>query len=237
MGGSDQWGNITTGAELIRRMSGGEAFAFTCPLLVKADGGKFGKTEKGNIWLDPARTSPYQFYQFWLNASDEDAAKWIKIFTFIPEDDVNRLLLENRERPELRNLQKRLGKEITTFVHGTEAYEFAVKASNLLFASDTIGLLNELTETQLLEILEGVPTVAFPRQRLAASLDIVSFLAETQIFPSKGESRKTVQGGGVSINKVRVSTVDFSVSFASLLHDKYVLVQKGKTKYFLVIID
>ena len=237
MGGGDQWGNITTGAELIRRMSGGEAFAFTCPLLVKADGGKFGKTEKGNIWLDPARTSPYQFYQFWLNASDEDAAKWIKIFTFIPEDDVNRLLLENRERPELRNLQKRLGKEITTFVHGTEAYEFAVKASNLLFASDTIGLLNELTETQLLEILEGVPTVAFPRQRLAASLDIVSFLAETQIFPSKGESRKTVQGGGVSINKVRVSTVDFSVSFASLLHDKYVLVQKGKTKYFLVIID
>lgn len=234
MGGSDQWGNITTGTEIIRRMGGGEAFAFTCPLLTKTDGGKFGKTEKGNIWLDPKKTSPYQFYQFWLNASDEDAAKWIRIFTFLSQESVNELLTENQKEPNLRRLQKRLSKEVTTFVHGDEAYEFAVRASELLFASDTIGLLNELTETQLLEILEGVPTVVFPRQGLEQGKDIVSFLAETQIFPSRGEARKMVQGGGVSINKVKVDSVDNLLTVSSLMHDRYLLVQKGKTKYYLV---
>lgn len=234
MGGSDQWGNITTGTEIIRRMGGGEAFAFTCPLMTKADGGKFGKTEKGNIWLDPQKTSPYQFYQFWLNASDEDAAKWIKIFTFLTEEDVNILLFENQNDPGLRKLQKRLGKEVTTFVHGQEAYEFAVKASELLFAGDTLGLLKELTETQLLEILEGVPTVSFPRTRLQEGVDIVSFLAETGIFPSKGEARKMVQGGGVSVNKVKVEGLEQVLNPTTLLHDRYILVQRGRTKYHLV---
>ena len=234
MGGSDQWGNITTGTEIIRRMGGGDAFAFTCPLLTKADGGKFGKTEKGNIWLDPQKTSPYQFYQFWLNASDEDAAKWIRIFTFLSQENVNELLSENQLEPNLRRLQKRLGKEVTTFVHGQEAYEFAVKASELLFAGDTIGLLKELTENQLLEILEGIPTVVFPRQSLEQGKDIVSFLAETQIFPSKSEARKMVQGGGVSINKAKVESIDNSVTLSTLLYDRYILVQRGKTKYYLV---
>ncbi|TDW95846.1 tyrosine--tRNA ligase [Dinghuibacter silviterrae] len=234
MGGSDQWGNITTGTEIIRRMGGGEAFAFTCPLMTKADGGKFGKTEKGNVWLDPKKTSPYQFYQFWLNASDEDATKWIRIFTFLSQENVNELLSENQNEPGLRKLQKRLGKEVTTFVHGQEAYEFAVRASELLFANDTIGLLNELTETQLLEILEGVPTVSYPGNRLQEGVDIVSFLAETGIFPSKGEARKMVQGGGVSINKAKVEGTDNTLTLSSLLHDRYLLVQKGKTKYFLV---
>jgi tyrosyl-tRNA synthetase len=237
MGGSDQWGNITTGSEMIRRMGGGEAFAFTCPLLTKADGGKFGKTEQGNVWLDPKRTSPYQFYQFWLNASDEDAAKWIKIFTFMPEEDVKRLLDDNEQSPNLRKLQKILSKEVTTFVHGEAAYEFAVKASELLFANDTIGLLNKLTEPQLLEILEGVPTVVFSRPNLEQGIDIVSFLAETRIFPSKGEARKMVQGGGVSINKAKVEGIDVSLTPAGLLHDRYLLVQKGKTKYHLVIVE
>jgi tyrosyl-tRNA synthetase len=237
MGGSDQWGNITTGTEMIRRMGGGEAFAFTCPLLTKADGGKFGKTENGNIWLDPQKTSPYQFYQFWLNAKDEDAEKWIRIFTFLSEENVNELLDENRKSPELRRLQKRLGKEVTIFVHGEKEYEFAVRASELLFTSDTLGLLKELTETQLLEILEGVPSSVYPRASLESGKDIVSFLAETNIFPSKGEARKMVLGGGVSINKTKVEGIELSLSTNVLLHDRYILVQKGKTKYHLVRVD
>jgi tyrosyl-tRNA synthetase len=237
MGGSDQWGNITTGTEMIRRMGGGEAFAFTCPLLTKADGGKFGKTEKGNIWLDPKKTSPYQFYQFWLNSSDEDAAKWIKIFTFIGEEEVNALLAENQITPGLRMLQKRLCKEVTTFVHGAQEYEFAVKASEILFGSDTIGLLRQLTETQLLEVLEGVPMGVFSRSALEQGKDIVSFLAETNIFPSKGEARKMVQGGGVSINKVKVEGIDMAITTDRLLHNRYLLVQRGKTKYHLVIVE
>jgi tyrosyl-tRNA synthetase len=237
MGGSDQWGNITTGTELIRRMGGGEAYAFTCPLLIRADGGKFGKTEQGNVWLDPARTSPYQFYQFWLNAKDEDAAKWIKIFTFLEEAEVNQLLVENQKIPELRKLQKRLSKEVTTLVHGEQECTFAIKASELLFANDTIGLLKELTETQLLEILEGVPTVVFSRQDLEQGKDIISFLSETQIFPSKGEARKMVQGGGVSLNKVKVAGIDTPVTKDLLLHNRYILVQKGRTKYHLVVFE
>ncbi len=234
MGGSDQWGNITTGTEMIRRMGGGEAYAFTCPLMTKSDGGKFGKTEKGNIWLDPQKTSPYQFYQFWLNASDEDSAKWIRTFTFLSKEEIDQLLIENQSAPQLRKLQKRLGQEVTTFVHGQQEYEFAVKASELLFASDTLGLLNELTETQLLEILEGVPTTQYSRNDLVGGKDIVTFLAETQIFPSKGEARKMVQGGGISINKTKVEGIESMVNTLNLLHDKYILVQKGKTKYFLV---
>jgi tyrosyl-tRNA synthetase len=237
MGGSDQWGNITTGTEMIRRMGGGEAFAFTCPLMTKSDGGKFGKTEKGNIWLDPKKTSPYQFYQFWLNATDEDAAKWIRTFTFLSREAIDELIIENQSAPQLRKLQKRLGQEVTTFVHGQQEYEFAVKASELLFASDTLGLLNELTETQLLEILEGVPATQYSRNELIVGKDIVSFLAETQIFPSKGEARKMVQGGGVSINKAKVDGLDAMVNTQNLLHDKYILVQRGKTKYFLVRVN
>jgi tyrosyl-tRNA synthetase len=237
MGGSDQWGNITTGTEMIRRMGGGEAFAFTCPLMTKSDGGKFGKTEKGNIWLDPQKTSPYQFYQFWLNATDEDAAKWIRTFTFLSREAIDELIIENQSAPQLRKLQKRLGQEVTTFVHGQQEYEFAVKASELLFASDTLGLLNELTETQLLEILEGVPATQYSRNELIVGKDIVSFLAETQIFPSKGEARKMVQGGGVSINKAKVDGLDAMVNTQNLLHDKYILVQRGKTKYFLVRVN
>ena len=237
MGGSDQWGNITTGTEIIRRMGGGEAFAFTCPLMTKADGGKFGKTEKGNIWLDPKRTSPYQFYQFWLNASDEDATKWIRIFTFLAPEEINTLLEENQKAPGLRKLQKRLCKEVTTFVHGEQEYEFAVKASEILFGNDTIGLLQQLTETQLLEVLEGVPTSEYSRNDLEQGKDVVSFLAEAKIFPSKGEARKMVQGGGVSINKVKVDSTDMSISSDRLLHDKYLLVQRGKTKYHLVVVE
>jgi tyrosyl-tRNA synthetase len=237
MGGSDQWGNITTGTEMIRRMGGGEAYAFTCPLMTKSDGGKFGKTEKGNIWLDPQKTSSYQFYQFWLNASDEDAAKWIRTFTFLSKEAINDLLIENQSAPQLRKLQKRLGQEVTTFVHGQQEYEFAVKASELLFASDTLGLLKELTETQLLEILEGVPTTHYSRNDLVEGKDIVSFLADTQIFPSKGEARKMVQGGGISINKAKVEGLETMVNTLNLLHDKYILVQKGKTKYFLVKVN
>ena len=237
MGGSDQWGNITTGTEIIRRMGGGEAFAFTCPLMTKSDGGKFGKTEKGNIWLDPKRTSPYQFYQFWLNASDEDAAKWIRIFTFLSPEEINTLLEENQKAPGLRMLQKRLCMEVTTFVHGGQEYEFAVRASEILFGNDTIGLLQQLTETQLLEVLEGVPTSEYSRNDLEQGKDVVSFLAEAKIFPSKGEARKMVQGGGVSINKVKVDSTDMSISSDRLLHDKYVLVQRGKTKYHLVVVE
>jgi len=237
MGGSDQWGNITTGTEMIRRMGGGEAFAFTCPLLTKADGGKFGKTEKGNIWLDPKKTSPYQFYQFWLNASDEDAGKWIKIFTFLSEPDVNNLLSENQEDPSLRRLQKRLSKEVTIFVHGEAEYEFAVKASEILFGNDTIGLLQQLTESQLLEILEGVPMSVFSRQALEQGKDIASFLSETGIFPSKGEAKKMVLGGGISINKVKVVGIETSIGTDRLLRDQYLLVQRGKTKYHLVKVE
>lgn len=237
MGGSDQWGNITTGTELIRRMGGGEAFAFTCPLLTKSDGGKFGKTEKGNIWLDPAKTSPYQFYQFWLNATDEDAVKWIRIFTFLSKADIEALVTEHQSAPHLRTLQKKLAQEITTLVHGEAEYNFAVKASEILFGSATTELLQSLSETQLLQALDGVPTHQFTKQLFSAGVDIVSFLAETGIFPSKGEARKMVQSGGVSINKIKVEGIDTRLSGDHLLKDRYLLVQKGKRQYFLVTLE
>lgn len=234
MGGSDQWGNITTGTELIRRMGGGEAFAFTCPLLTKSDGGKFGKTEKGNVWLDPAKTSPYQFYQFWLNASDEDAVKWIRIFTFLTKEEIENLVQAHEAAPHQRNLQKKLAEEITSLVHGREGYEFAVKASEILFGNATTELLQGFSESQLLQALDGVPTHEYARTQFGEGTDIVNFLTETAIFPSKGEARKMVQSGGISINKNKVDAIDARVTPELLLKDRYLLVQKGKKQYFLV---
>ena len=234
MGGSDQWGNIVTGTELIRRKSGGEAFAFTCPLITKADGGKFGKSEKGNIWLDETKTSPYQFYQFWLNAADADAVKYIKIFTFLSKEETEDLLAQHSGNEHLRLLQKRLAEEITCFVHSRADYEFAVKASEILFNNDTAEILQQLNETQLLQVMEGVPSVNFSKTGLQTGIDVVSFLADTKIFPSKGEARKMIQGGGVSINKIKVEAVDFSVTENLLLNKQYLLVQKGKKNYNLV---
>lgn len=237
MGGSDQWGNIVTGTELIRRIDGGEAYAFTCPLIKKADGGKFGKTEKGNVWLDASKTSPYQFYQFWLNASDEDALGWIKIFTLMPTAEIESLITEHVAAPHLRLLQKRLAKEVTSFVHGEKEYEFAVKATEILFGNATTEVLQSLSEVQLLQVLEGVPTSNYSRAAIEGGTDIVTFLAETSIFPSKGEARKMVQGGGVSINKGKVDNIETKVERSMLLNDKYILVQKGKKNYFLVKVE
>jgi tyrosyl-tRNA synthetase len=234
MGGSDQWGNIVTGTELIRRKAQGEAFAFTCPLVTKADGGKFGKTEKGNVWLDPKKTSPYQFYQFWLNAGDDDAKKWIKIFTLLPLDEIDGLLAEHDNAPHIRILQKRLAEELTIFVHGKDQYDFAVKASDILFGNATTEALQSLDEEQLLQVMEGVPTVEVSKASLENGYDLVSLLTDTQIFPSKGEARKTWQGGGISINKKKVAAEQSAISTAELLQDKYLLIQKGKKNYYLV---
>ena len=234
MGGSDQWGNIVTGTELIRRKAGGEAFAFTCPLVTKADGGKFGKTEKGNVWLDARKTSPYQFYQFWLNASDEDAQKWVKMFTLLSKEEVEQLLTEHAIAPHTRILQKRLAQELTVFVHSQEDYEFAIKASDILFSNDTAEILQALNEEQLLQVLEGVPTVEINKQQILEGYDLISFLADTQIFPSKGEARKMLQGGGIAINKIKVGSDRSTVVKEDLLQDKYMLVQKGKKNYYLV---
>ncbi|SEW56065.1 tyrosine--tRNA ligase [Chitinophaga arvensicola] len=234
MGGSDQWGNIVTGTELIRRKASGEAFAFTCPLIKKADGTKFGKTEQGTVWLDSRRTSPYMFYQFWLNTTDVDAESYIKIFTFMEQPEVDELIAKHREAPHLRQLQQRLAKEVTTFIHGEESYEFAVKASSLLFSNDTAELLVSLTEEQLLDVMAGVPQYEVAKADLEAGKDVVSLLAETGIFPSKGEARKTVQGGGVSMNKNKIEGIETVISTAALLRDKYILFQKGKKNYYLV---
>lgn len=232
MGGSDQWGNMTTGTELIRRKAGGEAFVFTCPLITKADGGKFGKSEKGNVWLDSQRTSSYEFYQFWLKASDEDVAKWIKIFTFIPKEEIEALLAEHDVDRSQRLLQKRLAKEVTTFVHGEEEYLKAVETTEKLFSQQSAPAASLSKED--LEGMDGVVKFDFPLDKLKAGVDIVSFLAETNIFPSKGEARKMVQGGGVSINRNKVSDQQFAVNDSLLLHDKYLLVQKGRRNYYLV---
>lgn len=233
MGGSDQWGNIVTGTELIRRKEGGEAFAFTCPLITKADGGKFGKTEKGNVWLDPLKTSPYQFYQFWLNASDEDALKWIKIFTFLTKDDVETIVAEHKKDAGKRILQKRLAEEITKFVHGNEELKKAIETTEKLFANQAAPV--ESLTTEELEGMDGIIKIDFPKDKVRAGIDVVSFLADAAIFPSKGEARKTVQGGGVSINRKKVENIQLTIEQASLLHDKYILVQKGKKNYYLVI--
>ena len=234
MGGSDQWGNIVTGTELIRRKAGGEAFAFTCPLITKADGGKFGKTEKGNIWLDATKTSPYQFYQFWLNAGDEDAKKWIKIFTLLPKAEIDALIAQHESAPHERALQKKLAEELTCFVHSKEDLDFAMKASDILFGNATTEMLQSLNEDQLLQVLEGVPTADIQKSQLAEGYDLVSFLADTHIFPSKGEARKMWQAGGLALNKAKISAEKTQLTNADLLRDKYLLVQKGKKNYYLI---
>jgi tyrosyl-tRNA synthetase len=232
MGGSDQWGNIVTGTELIRRKANGEAFAFTCPLITKADGGKFGKTESGNIWLDPQKTSPYQFYQFWLNASDTDAEKWIRIFSFLPFEEIEKITNEHEKNPSQRFLQQRLAEEITAFVHGKNELEKAVETTKRLFTNQTAPV--ESLSEQDLEQLEGIIKTDFEKIKLNAGIDVVSFLSETNIFPSKGEARKTIQGGGVSINRKKVDSIAMKVDTSLLLHEKYILVQKGKKNYYLV---
>jgi tyrosyl-tRNA synthetase len=234
MGGSDQWGNIVTGTELIRRKAGGEAFAFTCPLITKADGGKFGKTEKGNIWLDTSKTSPYQFFQFWLNAADADAEKWIKIFTFLGKDEIDALLERHIKNAAARELQKTLAREITVFVHGEEEYQKSVETTEKLFANQSAPA--ESLSQEDLENMEGVIKFDFAADKINAGIDIVSFLAETSIFSSKGDARKMVQAGGVSINRNKIDAVSFVVNNSLLLHQQYLLVQKGKKNYYLVTV-
>ena len=233
MGGSDQWGNITTGTELIRRVLGAEAFALTCPLIKKADGGKFGKTEKGNIWLDPERTSPYQFYQFWLNVSDEDAAKYIKIFTMLGKEEIEAAIAQHTEAPHLRKLQKLLAKEITVMVHGMEEYEKAVSASEMLFGNATSEALKSLDEKTFLQVFEGVATFEVPASTLPSGIiDLLS--VATGIFPSKGECRKMIQSGGVSINKDKVTDINAVITDEHVIDGKYILAQKGKKNYFII---
>ena len=237
MGGSDQWGNITTGTELIRRKQGGEAFALTCPLITKADGGKFGKTESGNVWLDRRYTSPYKFYQFWLNVSDADAAKYIKIFTALSKEEIADLEAEQAAAPHLRPLQKRLAKEVTIMVHSEEDYNAAVEASNILFGNATSEALKKLDEDTLLAVFEGVPQFEVSMDEFATGIKAVDLFTEKAVvFLSKGEMRKLVQSGGVSVNKEKLATADEVVTSASLLNNKYLLVQKGKKNYFLLII-
>jgi tyrosyl-tRNA synthetase len=232
MGGSDQWGNITTGTELIRRKTGGEAFAFTCPLLKKSDGGKFGKSEKGNVWLDAEKTSPYQFYQFWVNAADDDAKKWIKIFTFLPTEEIETLIQQHDENAALRLLQKALAKEVTLFVHGEEGLKQAIETTEKLFANQSAPA-ESLSEDDL-EGMEGVVKIDYDVTKLNSGIDVISFLTETNIFPSRGEARKMIQNGGVSLNREKVSDLQMNVDSSVLLHKKYLLVQKGKKNYYLV---
>ena len=233
-GGSDQWGNIVTGTELIRRKSGGEAFAFTCPLLTKSDGGKFGKTEKGNVWLSPDKTSPYSFYQFWLNTGDADAERSIKIFTFLSKEEIDELVQQHNGNEHMRILQKKLAEELTCLVHSRKDYEFAVKASSILFSNDTAQTLKELNEDQLLQVMEGVPSIEVERKILKENIDLISLLADTKIFSSKGEARKMLTGGGVFLNKEKVIDVDAKINEDVLLNKKYLLVQKGKKNYYLL---
>lgn len=236
MGGSDQWGNITTGTELIRRMNGGEAFAITCPLITKADGTKFGKTEGGNVWLDPKRTSPYKFYQFWLNVSDEDAAKYIKIFTDLTQEEIAKLEEEQAADPGLRPLQKRLAKEITTMVHSAADYEMAVEASQILFSNKANEILHKIDESTLLSVFEGVPQFEISKAKLEEGIPAISLLTdEAAVFPSKGEMKKMTQGGGVSINKEKLTDQNATISTADLLNGKYILAQRGKKNYYLLI--
>ena len=234
MGGSDQWGNITTGTELIRRKTGGSAFALTCPLITKADGGKFGKTEKGNIWLDPAKTSPYAFYQFWLNTSDEDAEKYIKIFTLLDQDTVAKLTEQHRQEPHMRLLQKTLAEELTVMVHSREEYDSAVEASEILFGKGTAETLQKLSESMFLSIFEGVPMEEINRAQLEAGIPVLEFAADVaKAFSSRGEARRMVKDNGLSINKDKVGE-DLVIGTQHLLNDRYILVQKGKKNFFIV---
>ena len=237
LGGSDQWGNMTTGTELIRRMLGNEdAYAITCKLITKADGTKFGKTEGGNVWLDPKRTSPYKFYQFWLNVSDDDAAKYIKIFTTLGEDEINALIAQQAEDPGQRPLQKRLAKEITTLVHSEADWQQAVEASQILFSNKAGETLHNLDEKTLLDVFEGVPTFEVSRQDIENGIKLADLIVEkAPVFPSKGELRKLAQGGGLSVNKTKVADAYTPVTPDMLLNDKYILIQKGKKNYYLLI--
>lgn len=236
MGGSDQWGNITTGTELIRRTEGGDAFALTCPLITKADGKKFGKTETGNVWLDPKRTSPYKFYQFWLNVSDEDAEKYIKIFTMLTQDEIKALVKEQTENPEQRPIQKRLAKEITTMVHSEADYEAAVEASQILFSNKAQEILHKIDEDTLLSVFEGVPQFEVDKSLIEAGVSLINLTTDNAtVFASKGEMRKMAQGGGVSINKEKVSDPNMIIDSSYLLNGKYILAQRGKKNYYLII--
>lgn len=233
MGGSDQWGNITTGTELIRRMAGGEAFALTCPLIRKADGKKFGKTEKGNIWLDAEKTSPYEFYQFWLNVSDEDAERYIKIFTSLSKEEIDSAIEAHRADTGVRSLQKLLAKEITIMVHGQAEYDNAVAASRMLFGNSTSEELRKLDERTFLAVFAGVPSFEVSKEDLPCN--IIDLLAvKTSVFPSKGECRKMIQGGGVSINKDKVIAIDREITEADIIDGKYILAQQGKKRYFII---
>ncbi|OWY21403.1 tyrosine--tRNA ligase [Sphingobacteriales bacterium UPWRP_1] len=237
VGGSDQWGNITAGIELTRRMEQGEVFAVTCPLLTKADGTKFGKSEKGNIWLDPELTSPYQFYQFWLNASDEDARKFIRIFTFLTEEDILQLEQDQMNNPHLRPIQKRLAELVTTMIHGADEYQKAIQASAILFGEGTKEMLQALTEKQLLEIFDGVPQSVIARGEVETGTDLTTFLSvQTGVFASKGDARRNITANAVSINKQKIALPDYTVTTADLLNNTYILVQKGKKNYHLVVV-
>ncbi|WP_372650636.1 tyrosine--tRNA ligase [Draconibacterium sp.] len=238
MGGSDQWGNITTGTELIRRMDGGEAFALTCPLITKADGTKFGKTESGNVWLDPERTSPYAFFQFWLNTSDDDAERYIKIFTLLSKEEIDSLVAAHKEAPHARALQKKLAEEVTIMVHSREEYEMAVEASQILFGKGTAEQLRKLNESTFLAVFEGVPQFNISKDELATGINVIDLLAEkTEVFPSKGELRRTIQGNGLSINKDKINDPELIVNNDYLIGGKYILAQKGKKNYFLIIAE
>lgn len=238
MGGSDQWGNITTGIELIRKMDGGDVYALTSPLVKKADGGKFGKTEKGNIWLDPIRTSPYKFYQFWLNASDEDAKNWIKIFTFISKEEIEKLTLEHEAAPHLRILQKALAEELTIRVHSQLDYDNAVQASEVLFGKSTKSSLEKLDERTLLEIFDGVPTFNVSSDIFEEEVPIIEFIAtHTSIYSSKGEAKRALQSNAISINQEKISSDQYLVFKQDILQEKFILVRKGKKDYHLVIIE
>jgi tyrosyl-tRNA synthetase len=238
MGGSDQWGNITTGTELIRRKTGGEAFALTCPLIKKADGTKFGKTEEGNVWLDPERTSPYKFYQFWLNTSDEDAERYIKIFTLLPKNEISDLIEKHKEAPHTRILQNKLAEEITTMVHSKQEYEMAVEASQILFGNGTAEQLKKLNESTFLSVFDGVPQFTVSKTDIENGINVIDLLADkTAVFSSKGELRRTIQGNGLSINKEKIAISDLIIDSSFLISNKYILAQKGKKNYSLIIVE
>lgn len=238
MGGSDQWGNITTGTELIRRIEQSEAFALTCPLITKADGTKFGKTETGNIWLSAEYTSPYKFYQFWLNTADEDAERYIKIFTELPHDEIAALVAEHKNAPHERKLQRRLAEEVTVMIHSREALQMAVEASAILFGNATKEMLSRIDEQTLLSLFEGVPRFTIDRGLLQSGVQPLTLLAElTNIFPSKGEARKTIQANGLSLNKEKLTDIDRLIGLDSLIGDKYLIVQKGKKNYYCIIVE
>jgi len=238
MGGSDQWGNITTGTELIRRIERGEAFALTCPLITKSDGGKFGKTEEGNIWLDPLKTSPYKFYQFWLNTSDEDAKKYIKIFTLLNETEIKILIEKHNEAPHLRILQKKLAEEITCMVHNRDEYNSAVSASDILFGKIDDSKIYTLTEQTILSVFEGVPQFIVSKSTINSGVSVVDLLTDfAAVFPSKAEIRRTIQGNGLSINKQKFNDIAGIINSNNLISSKFIIIQKGKKEYYLLIAE